>query len=104
MEQAERSRTRGRTVCETATEGTRWRERPSHVLSAAGHAGWLAIPSSAAEVRRLGLDLGKLEKTFEYIQDSTKHGGLLVARHGWLVYEKYFGRGQREATPNTASC
>jgi hypothetical protein len=27
-----------------------------------------------------------------------------VAQHGWLVYEKYFGRGQREATPNTASC
>ncbi|MGB2715813.1 MAG: serine hydrolase, partial [Vicinamibacterales bacterium] len=25
-------------------------------------------------------------------------------RRGWLVYERYFGRGHREATPNLASC
>jgi CubicO group peptidase (beta-lactamase class C family) len=29
---------------------------------------------------------------------------LLVVRHGWLVYERYFGAGHREATPNLASC
>jgi len=50
-----------------------------------------------------GVDLVKLDGAFAYIQGSTKHGGLLVARRGWLVYEKYFGRGHREATPNTAS-
>lgn len=27
-----------------------------------------------------------------------------MVRRGWLVYERYFGRGHREATPNTASC
>jgi CubicO group peptidase (beta-lactamase class C family) len=28
----------------------------------------------------------------------------LVLRHGWLVYERYFGLGHREAVPNLASC
>ena len=27
-----------------------------------------------------------------------------MARHGYLVYEKYFGRASREVTPNMASC
>jgi CubicO group peptidase (beta-lactamase class C family) len=66
--------------------------------------GWRK-PSGAAEARRLsGMDIARLDEAFKYIQGSTKHGGLLVARNGWLVYEEYFGRGNREATPNTASC
>jgi CubicO group peptidase (beta-lactamase class C family) len=28
---------------------------------------------------------------------------LLVVRHGWLVYERYYGRGNREANPASAS-
>jgi len=27
-----------------------------------------------------------------------------VVRRGWLVYERYFGKGHREAIPNLASC
>lgn len=66
--------------------------------------GWRK-PANAAQARRVaGLDPRKLDEVLEFIQGSTKHGGLLVARNGWLVYEKYFGRGHREATPNTASC
>jgi len=38
------------------------------------------------------------------VKGSTKNGGLLVVRKGWLVYERYFGKGHREATPNLASC
>ena len=27
-----------------------------------------------------------------------------MVRHGYLVYERYFGRGHREALPELASC
>ena len=50
------------------------------------------------------MDRRKLDEAFEFIQGSTKNGGLLVVRNGWLVYENYFGLGHREATPNLASC
>jgi CubicO group peptidase (beta-lactamase class C family) len=66
--------------------------------------GW-RTPSSETEAARLtGMDREKLDEAFAYIQGSTKHGGLAVVRNGWLVYERYFGLGGREATPNTASC
>jgi len=66
--------------------------------------GWRR-PASPAQARRgAGMDPRKLDEVLAFIQGSTKHGGLLVARNGWLVYEKYFGRGNREATVNTASC
>ena len=51
-----------------------------------------------------GIDTRKLDDAFEYIQQTSQHGGLLVVRHGWLVYERYFGRGNREALPELASC
>src|SRR5690606_37761296 len=50
------------------------------------------------------MDKAKLDQAFEFARSTTKNGGLLVVRHGWLVYENYFGKGQREATPNLASC
>ena len=51
-----------------------------------------------------GIDVRRLDQAFEYTKTTSKYGGLLVARHGWLVYEKYFGRANREVTPNMASC
>jgi CubicO group peptidase (beta-lactamase class C family) len=33
----------------------------------------------------------------------TPNGGLLVVRHGYLVYEKYFGKAQRNVNPDMAS-
>lgn len=59
--------------------------------------GWRTRRPSRAEQ-------AKLEAAFERAAESTKHGGLLVAHRGWLVYERYFGLACREATPNTASC
>jgi CubicO group peptidase (beta-lactamase class C family) len=47
---------------------------------------------------------GKLDDVFDYVQQTSQHGGLLVVQHGYLVYEKYFGRGDREALPELASC
>src|SRR5208282_6283454 len=66
--------------------------------------GWRTLTNPKEIQAKTGLDVNKLNQVFEYIQGSSKHGGLLVVRHGWLVYERYFGRANREATPNEASC
>lgn len=66
--------------------------------------GWRTLNDSCEIIEKTGMDIQKLNDTFEYIKGSTKNGGLLVLRNGWLVYEKYFGKGHREATPNLASC
>lgn len=66
--------------------------------------GWRML-SDPAEIRKnTGIDKQKLDETFEYVQQTSQHGGLLVVRHGYLVYERYFGRGNREALPELASC
>ncbi|MEZ5401582.1 MAG: serine hydrolase [Bryobacteraceae bacterium] len=52
---------------------------------------------------RAGVDYAALDKALAYIETTTKHGGLLVVRHGALVYERYFGRAHRDAAPNHAS-
>jgi CubicO group peptidase (beta-lactamase class C family) len=44
-----------------------------------------------------------LDEVFEYLKTTTRHGGLLVQRSGRLIYERYFGRAHRDATPNLAS-
>ena len=59
--------------------------------------GWRARKPDARQ-------LAKFDEALECAKGSTKHGGLLVAHQGWLIYEKYFGLGSREATPNAASC
>ena len=65
--------------------------------------GWRTL-QDAAQIRKIaGMDLKKLNRAFEYAQRSSRHGGLLVVRHGWLVYEKYYGKGNREAIPAMAS-
>ncbi len=65
--------------------------------------GWRA-PADAAEALRVdSVDQAALDKAYNYIQTTTKNGGLLVARRGRLVYERYFGRAHRDANPNHAS-
>jgi len=66
--------------------------------------GWRTLATPADIRRRAGIDLEGLDEAFRLIQRSTSNGGLLVARRGWLVFERYFGKGHREATPNLASC
>src|SRR5262245_26479157 len=65
--------------------------------------GWRALKDASSIRKTAGMDLKKLDQAFEYASRSSQHGGLLVARHGWLVYERYYGRGAREAIPATAS-
>ena len=65
--------------------------------------GWRTLKDAAAIRKTVGMDLAKLDQAFEYASRSSQHGGLLVVRHGWLVYERYYGRGHREANPASAS-
>jgi CubicO group peptidase (beta-lactamase class C family) len=65
--------------------------------------GWRTL-KDAAQIRQVaGMDLTRLDYAFDYASRSSQHGGLLVVRHGFLVYEKYYGKGNREATPAMAS-
>ncbi len=66
--------------------------------------GWRTLRDPSEIQKTGGMDAGKLDKAFQYVQQTSQHGGLLVVRHGYLVYEKYFGRGNREALPELASC
>ena len=65
--------------------------------------GWRTL-MDAAKIRKMaGMDLTRLDQAFEFEKETSQHGGLLVVRQGYLVYEKYFGRGNREAHPDMAS-
>src|SRR4051812_11035921 len=66
--------------------------------------GWRTVKDAADAKKKTGIDVGKLDEAFEYTKQTSQHGGLLVVRHGQLVYERYFGRGNREALPELASC
>jgi CubicO group peptidase (beta-lactamase class C family) len=65
--------------------------------------GW-RTPKDAAQTRKLsGMEPARLEQAFDFTQRCTQNGGLLVVRHGYLVFERYFGRAQRNVNPDMAS-
>jgi len=65
--------------------------------------GWRTL-HDAREIReKAGMDLHRLENAYTIAERSTQNGGLLVVRHGYLVFEKYFGRASRNANPDMAS-
>jgi CubicO group peptidase (beta-lactamase class C family) len=65
--------------------------------------GWRTLKDPAQIRKQTGFRVDRLDQAFEYTTRTSQHGGLLVARHGWLVYERYFGRAGREVTPNMFS-
>jgi len=65
--------------------------------------GWRVLKDAAQIRKTAGMDLQRLDWAFDYAARSSQHGGLLVARHGYLIYEKYYGKGNREALPAMAS-
>ena len=65
--------------------------------------GWRKLADSAQIRKIAGMDLARLDQAFEFEKETSQHGGLVVVRHGYLVYEKYFGKGNREANPDMAS-
>jgi CubicO group peptidase (beta-lactamase class C family) len=68
--------------------------------------GWRSLTSASDKelLRKAGMDRAKLDAAFEFAKDTTQHGGLVVVRHGWLAYERYFGKAGRNANPDMASC
>src|ERR1700676_1220075 len=65
--------------------------------------GWRTL-ADAARIRSVaGVDTARLDEAFEFEKETSQHGGLIVVHHGYLVYEKYFGKGNREAHPDMAS-
>ncbi|MGN6385969.1 MAG: serine hydrolase domain-containing protein [Verrucomicrobiota bacterium] len=65
--------------------------------------GWRTL-TNAADIRRItGMDLSRLEQAYNFTERCSQHGGLLVVRHGYLVFERYFGRAARNANPDMAS-
>src|SRR5437870_945333 len=65
--------------------------------------GWRTLHETKEIREKAGLDLSRLEDAYKICERSTPNGGLLVVRHGWLVFEKYFGRASRNANPDMAS-
>jgi CubicO group peptidase (beta-lactamase class C family) len=62
------------------------------------------VQKTPAQARKVaGLDVARLDQAFEYATRTSQHGGLLVVRHGWLVYERYYGKCWRDSTPSAAS-
>src|SRR5437868_8486685 len=66
--------------------------------------GWREAKDPEQARTLAGIDLAKLERAFEVVQRATQHGGLLVVRHGYLVFEKYVGRAERNVNPDMFSC
>jgi CubicO group peptidase (beta-lactamase class C family) len=65
--------------------------------------GWRTLTEASTVRKTGGMDLVRLSQAFEYQKETSQNGGLIVVRHGYVVYEKYFGRANREAHPDMAS-
>jgi CubicO group peptidase (beta-lactamase class C family) len=65
--------------------------------------GWRAATGPKRVRDKAGLDLAQLDRAFDFTQRCSQNGGLLVVRHGYLAYERYFGRASRNANPDMAS-
>lgn len=65
--------------------------------------GWRTLSDPEAIEDETGIKVSRLDAALAVARANTSNGGLLVLRHGTLVYEEYFGLGHREATPNLAS-
>lgn len=95
----------------TGEDTIRWRVSDGKALSNAATVrirvseGYFPPPDTAGGWRtRSAPNPHKLDEVFDYTKTTSKHGGLLVLHQGWLVYERYFGRGHRNAVPTMASC
>src|SRR5262245_25325369 len=51
--------------------------------------GWREAKDVGRMAEQAGMSLGRLEQAWEFTRRCTQHGGLLVVRRGWLVFERY---------------
>jgi CubicO group peptidase (beta-lactamase class C family) len=65
--------------------------------------GWPVLKTKEEIRAKAGMDLNWLDAAYQVCERATQNGGLLVVRHGYLVFEKYFGRASRNANPDMAS-
>src|SRR3954466_13424381 len=65
--------------------------------------GWRTLKDPDRVRKQTGFSMDRLHQGVGRAMRTSQHGGLLIARHGWLVYERYFGRAGREVTPNMFS-
>ncbi len=65
--------------------------------------GWRTLKDADSIRKKAGMDLARLERAFDFTQRCSQNGGLLVVRHGYLVFERYYGRAHRNANPDMAS-
>jgi hypothetical protein len=63
--------------------------------------GWRTLKDPADIRQKTGIDVQKLDEAFDYVQQTSQHGGLLVVRNGYLIYEKYFGPRQSRGAAGT---
>src|SRR5262249_52328747 len=65
--------------------------------------GW-RVAKDAKEIReKAGMDAAWLDHAYQVCERGTQNGGLLLGRHGYLVFEKNFGRAGRNANPDQAA-
>ena len=65
--------------------------------------GWRMATNGSEIRKKAGMDLGRLEQAYQFTERCSQNGGLLVVRHGYLVFERYFGRAHRYSNPDMAS-
>ena len=65
--------------------------------------GWRTLKTPQEIREKAGMDLSPLNAAYNICERSTPNGGLAVVRHGYLVFERYFGRASRNANPDMAS-
>src|SRR5689334_9339906 len=76
----------------------------SDYFPAPDSAGGWRTATNEVEARNLaGMEWAKLQRAWDFTKRCTQNGGLLVLRHGYLVFENYFGRASRDANPDMAS-
>src|SRR5436190_18822703 len=65
--------------------------------------GWRTLTDPAEIRQKAGIEPRGLQAAYEVSERGSQHGGLLVVRHGYLVFERYFGKAHRNGHPDMAS-